>query len=427
MDHSKDNSNKSFGLKGAISLIVTSMVGTGIFTSLGFQVDGISSNFHIILIWVIGAILALCGAIVYAQLGLIFKESGGEYIYLSKTYSNFVGFCTGMISSFVAFPAPIAAAAIAFSSYLLSPFNLNNDLLLEGIGILAFLILIIINIKSIKNGIYMNNLFALFKIVVLLFIILLANSSNEPIIESSDNNIVEYSSIIISLYYVTYAFSGWNSSAYVYEEIKKPEKNLPKSLILGTLIVSVIYILFNYSILTLIPKEVISKKIELLHLTTQYLYPKNEYLKYTGIIIALFLLSSMNSMLVSGSRIIKKFIDNTSKKNMNINHIFWLQLVIVIIYIITYSFEQLIIYMSFLMNLSLLLAVLSIFFVDTSNVKKLFPIKLIYFCAFIYALIMIPLLFFGIYLRSHETIFSTFIFLAISYFLFKKFQHVKTS
>src|ERR1700722_8545937 len=101
----------------ATNLVVANMVGTGVFTSLGFQVAGISSDFALIALWVVGGILALCGALSYAELATALPRSGGEYHYLSKIYHPSVGFLSGWISAVVGFPAPIALAGIAFGEY----------------------------------------------------------------------------------------------------------------------------------------------------------------------------------------------------------------------------------------------------------------------------------------------------------------------
>src|ERR1700730_14727359 len=110
-------SQKKISVVTATNLVVANMVGTGVFTSLGFQVAGINSDFALIALWVIGGIAAVCGALSYAELATALPRSGGEYHYLSRIYHPSVGFLSGWISVVVGFPAPIALAGIAFGGY----------------------------------------------------------------------------------------------------------------------------------------------------------------------------------------------------------------------------------------------------------------------------------------------------------------------
>ena len=102
----------------ATCIVVANMVGTGIFTSLGFQVAGVPTGFAILAIWIAGGICALCGALSYAELGAALPRSGGEYHFLGVIYHPAIGFLAGWISATVGFAAPVAIAAIAFGTYL---------------------------------------------------------------------------------------------------------------------------------------------------------------------------------------------------------------------------------------------------------------------------------------------------------------------
>ena len=98
-------------------IVVADMIGTGIFTSLGFQVGGLPSGFAIMMLWAVGGLCALCGALSYAELGAALPRSGGEYHFLSTIYHPAVGFLAGWISATVGFAAPVALAAMAFGQY----------------------------------------------------------------------------------------------------------------------------------------------------------------------------------------------------------------------------------------------------------------------------------------------------------------------
>ena len=118
------------GFNTAVSIVIANMIGTGVFTSLGFQVLGIESGFAIIMLWVVGGVLALCGALTYGEIGSAFPQSGGEYNYLSKLYHPAVGFISGWVSVTVGFAAPIAAAAVALGQYVCKVYPTVNPVLL---------------------------------------------------------------------------------------------------------------------------------------------------------------------------------------------------------------------------------------------------------------------------------------------------------
>ena len=101
----------------ATCIVVSNMIGTGVFTSLHFQVGPLPSGFAILVLWLVGGVCALCGALAYGELAAALPRSGGEYHFLSKTFHPAVGFLAGWLSATVGFAAPIAAAAMAFGKY----------------------------------------------------------------------------------------------------------------------------------------------------------------------------------------------------------------------------------------------------------------------------------------------------------------------
>ena len=126
------NEQSKIGWKTAASVVVANMIGTGVFTSLGFQLADITNTWSIIILWLIGGVIALIGAFSYAELGTHFRESGGDYIFLSKIFHPFAGYIYAWMSLVVGFSAPIAISALAMTSYL-SP--LNEDIFTDWFGI----------------------------------------------------------------------------------------------------------------------------------------------------------------------------------------------------------------------------------------------------------------------------------------------------
>src|SRR5215831_3892428 len=122
---------RTIGFVTACSIVIANIIGTGIFTSLGFQVADIQSGFALLMLWVVGGIAALCGALCYGELSAALPRSGGEYHFLSQIYHPAVGFMAGFISATVGFAAPIALAAMAFGKYFMGVFNFGSPLLIS--------------------------------------------------------------------------------------------------------------------------------------------------------------------------------------------------------------------------------------------------------------------------------------------------------
>src|ERR1044071_2140719 len=122
---------RSIGFVTACSIVIANIIGTGIFTSLGFQLIDIQSGFALLMLWVIGGIAALSGALCYGELSAALPRSGGEYHFLSEIYHPAMGFMAGFVSSTVGFAAPVALAAMAFGKYFTGVFNFGSPVVLS--------------------------------------------------------------------------------------------------------------------------------------------------------------------------------------------------------------------------------------------------------------------------------------------------------
>ena len=232
--------------KTAAGLVIANMIGTGIFTSLGFQLIEVQNTWSILLLWILGGAMALIGALVYAELGTHFHKSGGDYIFLSETIHPSVGYLYAWVSLTVGFSAPIAIAAMAMNQYL-KP--LLGETLIPG---LFFLVAVpIAHMYSVSRSGRVQDILTLLKIAFVLTLIGLglyyAPALEMPAFNfsSSWQNEVIMPGFAVSLIYVFYAYTGWNSAAYIVEEVDQPGKNLPKALISATAFVMVIYVLLQ--------------------------------------------------------------------------------------------------------------------------------------------------------------------------------------
>jgi len=253
------------GLITASSLVIAAMIGTGVFTSLGFQVEIIKSVFPLLMLWIVGGVIALCGAVTYAELGAVLPRSGGEYHILSRIYHPALGFLAGWVSATVGFAAPAALAAMALASYLSRVFP---ELPQNHVAALSVLLFALIHGYSVRVGSFFQNFFTILKILLILVFIIAAFSleNHQPITvlpKTGDWRALFSGAFAVSLVYVSYAYTGWNSSIYIVDEIKRPRFNLPRSLLLGTFIVMVLYVLLNFVFLYTVPMQVLEGEIEI--------------------------------------------------------------------------------------------------------------------------------------------------------------------
>ncbi len=269
--------NHKIGFYTAISIVIANMIGTGVFTSLGFQVMGIQSGAALLALWIVGGILALCGALTYGEIGAAYPENGGEFHYLSKLYHPALGFLSGWVSVTVGFAAPIAAASMALGKYVHSVYPTINVMLLA-IGVI--ICITALHSFNLKAGSAFQRVFTLVKVLVIITFILfgILYHPNFDISFQLDSNAASNifsASFATSLIYVTYAYSGWNAAAYISGEIKNVNRTLPRALFLGTLIVLIVYTLLNFVFLTTTPIETLCGQIEVGYLSANQIFGSN--------------------------------------------------------------------------------------------------------------------------------------------------------
>ena len=244
------------------AVIVANMVGTGVFTSLGFQLLDIQSGFALLLLWILGGLTALCGAISYAELGATLPRSGGEYNFLSQIYHPAAGFVSGWISMSVGFAAPTALAAMTFSAYFTSSlFGEVPNFVEQVIAVSLLLLLSAVHSSNHRNSGRTQTIFTTLKVVVILLFILaslVVVEAPQPISflpKNGDFQIVTSGAFAVALIYVSFAYSGWNAATYLSSEIENPQRALPLVLISGTSIVTLLYLGLNFVFLYTTPMD----------------------------------------------------------------------------------------------------------------------------------------------------------------------------
>jgi len=354
----------------ALSVVIANMIGTGVFTSLGFQVAGMSSIFSILFLWVLGGIIALCGALTYGEIGSAFPESGGEYNYLSKLYHPALGFLSGWVSVTVGFAAPIAAAAVALSKYVTKIYPQVDSLILSCSVIMVITVIHSINLKA--GGVFQRG-FTWVKIICIvmfvgfgLFYIPKHTISILPRPDAwKDIFSVTFAG---SLIYVTYAYSGWNAAAYISGEIKDAKRNLPRALVVGTLVVMIIYTILNYVFLYTVPVSELKGVLEVGYLSAEKIFGA-QVGQFMSLVIAVLLVSTISAMILAGPRVMQSM--GTDIKGLrffaisNKNKVPYVAIIfqscIALVLVATSSFQSLITYVSFTLNMFTFLTVLGIF------------------------------------------------------------------
>jgi len=381
---SSQKSQAKIGFLTASSLVIANMIGTGVFTSLGFQVAEIKSIFPLLMLWFVGGIIALCGALTYGELGAAFPRSGGEYNLLYRIYHPSLGFLAGWVSTTVGFAAPTALAAIALGKYTSSVFP---GVWIDHLAATTVVIFSVVHAYSIRLGSFFQNFFTILKVILILIFILAAftiesSTSISVLPQPGDFFKLMSPAFAVSLVYVSYAYTGWNAAIYIVSEIKDPVKNLPKSLFLGSLLVLILYVLLNFVFLYTVPLEVLSGQVEIGFLSGTRIFGEAGG-QIMALVIALLLVSTVSAMVFIGPRIIQvmgedfpalHMLSRKSHRGIPVNAIIF-QLGVTLIFIYSSTFEQVLIYAAFALILITTLAVGGVFFYRITQPDLPRPIK----------------------------------------------------
>lgn len=367
--------SQTYRPRTAVAVIVANMIGTGVFTSLGFQLLDIASPFAILMLWIIGGVAALCGALSYAELGTRLPRSGGEYNFLGEIYHPAAGFVSGWISATIGFAAPIAAVAIAFSKYFAAilPRGLTN-LQQTGIALALVLSMAVFHARSRRLSGESQTVFTAIKIILLvafcaagLFVIPIPQPvSFAP--QTGDATTLLSPEFAIALIYVSYAYTGWNAATYISGELAKPQRSLPVILITGTMTVATLYVILHVVFLRAAPIDAMQGQVEIGYIAATGIFGENGG-RIAGGMLALLLISTVSAMTLAGPRALQaigddfdalRWLGTTNKDDVPYNAVM-LQSSVAAFFVMTQSFKTIIIFSGSLLAFNSLLAVLGLF------------------------------------------------------------------
>ncbi len=361
----------------AASVVVANMIGTGVFTSLGFQLVDIDSTFPLLLLWVVGGIAAFCGAISYAELGASYPRSGGEYTFLSEIYHPAAGFISGWISSTVGFAAPTALAAMTFGAYLGSvlpplpglPFLTERSL---AVGLVVLLTGIHATTHK-RSGLLQTGFTTLKLLLIAAFVgavlLITPDPQSVPLLpKSGDAGLITGGAFAVSLIYVSYAYTGWNAATYLTSEIERPAQRLPLILGGGTALVMVLYVALNYAFLRAAPMSAMEGEVEVGYIAATYVFgPVGADIM--GVTLALLLVSTVSAMIVAGPRVLHvigedypafRWLRVTNDDGIPVRAVVT-QGALAIAFILTASFESVLVFSGFVLGVNSFLTVLGLF------------------------------------------------------------------
>ncbi|MGD8859009.1 MAG: amino acid permease [Myxococcales bacterium] len=247
------------GIGTATAVVIANMIGAGIFTTTGFQAAALGSPLYIYALWLLGGLLALCGALCYGELGAAMPEAGGEYVYLREAYGPVFGLMSAVVSLTAGFSAPIAAALLSLMKYLSHYVGWLSDkpvLLHLSSGELCAIALVwtLVGMHAVRVslGLSVTNVLTAFKVGAIVVFILAAVLFGE----GDTANLVATSAAMpsasglpgamaSSLIFVMFCYSGWNSASYLAGELHEPQRVLPRALLFGTALVIALYLGLN--------------------------------------------------------------------------------------------------------------------------------------------------------------------------------------
>ncbi len=359
----------------ATSMVIANMIGTGVFTSLGFQLFDTHSGFALLMIWVAGGFIALTGAFCYAEIAGRLSKDGGEFHFLSEIFHPALGYMAGFVSTTVGFAAPVAGAALALGAYLQGVIPAISGPL---VGVIVILALSILHGKSLNIGLLFQRISTLAKVLLMLVFIIsgwyLGNktqlnfSPNTDALNEIFGDFWFKASFSVSLVWVSFAYSGWNAAAYIAGSIKDPSKNLSKSILIGTVVVMVLYSALNWVFLSSTPIDVMRGKKEVGLIAAQHIWG-SDWGRLMGGVISILLVSTISSMIFTGPRVLKTMLEKVPQLRffaaLNSQNIparaIWLQALVSIVLLHIMDFESLIYYVAFTLSLFTWLTVLGLF------------------------------------------------------------------
>jgi APA family basic amino acid/polyamine antiporter len=251
---------RQLGTIDGAALVVSTVVGVGIFVSPGIVAGLVPSPMPMLAAWAAGGVLALCGALVYAELAATYPSAGGEYVYIRRAFGPLAGFLSGWTSLVAGFSGAIAAAAVGFAEYLgrFVPWAANTEALVTFgvpaarlavttralVAISLILLFTMVHLRGLGPGRAMNNALAALNVVTVVLLVGVGFVMGDAPVRdwAAESRPWTVGSWLLALIPVMFTFSGWNAPAYLGGEFREPGRSLPRAFVIGTCIVLALYL-----------------------------------------------------------------------------------------------------------------------------------------------------------------------------------------
>ncbi|HYB99536.1 MAG TPA: amino acid permease [Candidatus Limnocylindrales bacterium] len=305
--HPRDRLQRQLTLSDATLLVVSSVIGVGIFLTPGAVADALPHPAAFLLAWLVGGLLSLSGALANAELGAMYPHAGGNYVYLREAWHPAAGFVAGWLSFFVIYAGTIATLAVGFAE------GMANFVVLDETGRTAVAVAMTaaasaVNYRGVRLGATVNNVTAVAKIAALLALAVVGpalgggDADNLALVPPGDAR-VSLASFGLALSPVLFSYLGWNASVFVASEIRTPARNVPRSLFLGLGICIGIYLLVNVAYLYALPIEQMRGLVRSGEAAARVLFGEAGAAMTSALILA-SILSCLNATILVGPRIV---------------------------------------------------------------------------------------------------------------------------
>jgi APA family basic amino acid/polyamine antiporter len=357
------------------AVVIANMIGTGVFTSLGFQLLDIRSGFVLLMLWAVGGLAAVCGAMTYAELGAAMPRSGGEYNFLTRIYHPAAGFVSGWVSATIGFAGPTALAAMTFGAYATSIVPGGSSDWLEKLLAAGLVIgVTLIHASSRRNSGGLQLIFTILKvgiIVAFCIIALVLIDTPQPVTFMpivGDGALLTSGTFAVALIYVSFAYTGWNAATYLSSELEQPQRTLPWILMGGTSVVTILYVSLNFVFLYSAPMDAMVGQVEVGYIAAEAAFGDLGG-RFTGLVFAMLLVSTVSAMTLAGPRVIQvigedfpalKPLAKTNEDGIPSTAIF-LQSTLALLFIFSSTFESILVFAGFTLALNSFATVLGIF------------------------------------------------------------------
>lgn len=357
------------------AVVIANMVGTGVFTSLGFQLLDIRSGFVLLMLWAVGGIAALCGAMTYAELGAALPRSGGEYNFLTRIYHPAAGFVSGWVSATIGFAGPTALAAMTFAAYALTVLPGEQAAWMEKLlAVVLLLTLTLVHATNRRNSGSVQLVFTVLKVGIIVLFCLAATvlvDTSQPVNflpVAGDGALLTSSAFAVSLIYVSFAYTGWNAATYLSSELENPQATLPWILVTGTATVMILYVSLNFTFLYTAPMDAMVGEVEVGYIAAEAAFGEIGG-RFTGLVLALLLISTVSAMTIAGPRVIQvigedfpslKLLGKTNRHGVPATAIY-MQSGLALLFILSSTFESILVFAGFTLALNSFATVLGIF------------------------------------------------------------------